>query len=89
MDHKIYQHLRLQDPSKFTQIWIFWFENKPSGNPDPDSCENRQRRSAPVRSEVKFVIQTSDFVDDIPVLKKATCGGKLNKRKMQPKHEDF
>jgi hypothetical protein len=23
----------MQDPPKFTQIWIFWFENKPSGNP--------------------------------------------------------
>jgi hypothetical protein len=21
-------------PPKFTQIWDFWFENKPSGNPD-------------------------------------------------------
>jgi hypothetical protein len=24
----------LQDPPKFTQNWDFWFENKPSGNPD-------------------------------------------------------
>jgi hypothetical protein len=23
MDHKIYHHLPLQDPPKFTQIWIF------------------------------------------------------------------
>jgi hypothetical protein len=23
----------LQDPKKFTQIGIFWSENKPSGNP--------------------------------------------------------
>jgi hypothetical protein len=23
----------VQDPAKFTQIWIFWFENKTSGNP--------------------------------------------------------
>jgi hypothetical protein len=23
----------LQDPPKFTQILIFWFENRPSGNP--------------------------------------------------------
>jgi hypothetical protein len=22
-----------KDPPKFTQMWIFWFENKPSGNP--------------------------------------------------------
>jgi hypothetical protein len=29
----LYQHLPLQDPPKFTQIWDFWFENKPSGNP--------------------------------------------------------
>jgi hypothetical protein len=31
---KIYQHLPLQDPKKFTQFGIFWFENIPSGNPD-------------------------------------------------------
>jgi hypothetical protein len=23
----------VKDPPIFTQIWIFWFENKPSGNP--------------------------------------------------------
>jgi hypothetical protein len=33
MGQKIYQHRPLQDPRKFTQILIFWFENKPSGNP--------------------------------------------------------
>jgi hypothetical protein len=27
----------LQDPPKFTQIWIFWFENIPSGNPETDT----------------------------------------------------
>jgi hypothetical protein len=32
--HKIYQHLPFKGPPKFTQIWAFWFENKPSGNPD-------------------------------------------------------
>jgi ryanodine receptor 2 len=26
----------LKDPPKFTQIWIFWFENMPSGNPEFD-----------------------------------------------------
>jgi hypothetical protein len=31
--NKFCQHLPLQDPPKCTQIWIFWFENKPSGNP--------------------------------------------------------
>jgi hypothetical protein len=31
--HKIYQHFPLQDPPKFTQIGMFWFENKPSGIP--------------------------------------------------------
>jgi hypothetical protein len=30
---KKYQHFPFKDPSKFTQIGIFWFENKPSGNP--------------------------------------------------------
>jgi hypothetical protein len=30
---KICQHLPSQDPPKFTQIGIFSFENKPSGNP--------------------------------------------------------
>jgi hypothetical protein len=29
-----YQHLPFKGPPKFTQIWDFWFENKPSGNPD-------------------------------------------------------
>jgi hypothetical protein len=31
--HKIYKHFPLQDPQKSTQIGIFWFEKKPSGNP--------------------------------------------------------
>jgi hypothetical protein len=31
--HKIYQHLPLQDPSKFTPIGIFGLKNIPSGNP--------------------------------------------------------
>jgi hypothetical protein len=31
--HKIYQHLPFKGPPKFDQIWDFWFENKPSGNP--------------------------------------------------------
>jgi hypothetical protein len=31
--HKIYQHLPLQEPPKFAQIAIYWFENIPSGNP--------------------------------------------------------
>jgi hypothetical protein len=39
--HKIYQHLPLQDPPKFTQIWIFWFENRPSGNPAPQPPNSR------------------------------------------------
>jgi hypothetical protein len=29
----MYQHLQLQDRPKFTQIGIFRFKNKPSGNP--------------------------------------------------------
>jgi hypothetical protein len=33
------QNLPLQDPPKFTQIWI-WFENKPSGNPVEDYVIN-------------------------------------------------
>jgi hypothetical protein len=32
---KIHQHLPLQDPQKFSQIWIFGLK-KPSGNPAPD-----------------------------------------------------
>jgi hypothetical protein len=31
---KIYHHIPIQDPQKFTQNVFFWFENKPSGNPD-------------------------------------------------------
>jgi hypothetical protein len=27
------QNIPLHDPPKFIQIVIFWFENKPSGNP--------------------------------------------------------
>jgi hypothetical protein len=30
---KIYQHLPFKGRPKFAQIWDFWFENKPSGNP--------------------------------------------------------
>jgi hypothetical protein len=30
---KNYQQLSFKGPPKFTQIWDFWFENKPSGNP--------------------------------------------------------
>jgi hypothetical protein len=30
---KIYQHLPFKGPPKLSQIWDFWFENKPSGNP--------------------------------------------------------
>jgi hypothetical protein len=29
----IYQHLPFKGPPKFPQIWNFWYENKPSGNP--------------------------------------------------------
>jgi hypothetical protein len=29
----MHQHLPLLDPPKFTQIWDFWLEKKPSGNP--------------------------------------------------------
>jgi hypothetical protein len=28
-----YQRIPFQGPPKCTQIWDFWFENKPSGNP--------------------------------------------------------
>jgi hypothetical protein len=38
--HKIYQDFSLKVPQKFTQIWDFWFENKPSGNPDPKQLSN-------------------------------------------------
>jgi hypothetical protein len=31
--HKIYQHLLLQGPPKFTQIRIFGLKKMPSGNP--------------------------------------------------------
>jgi hypothetical protein len=33
--HKIYHHIPLQDPTKFTQIWIFGFKlvHLSSGNP--------------------------------------------------------
>jgi hypothetical protein len=30
--HKIQQHLPSKGPPKFTQIWTYWFENKPFGN---------------------------------------------------------
>jgi hypothetical protein len=29
----MYQQLPFKGPPKFPQIGIFWFENKPSGNP--------------------------------------------------------
>jgi hypothetical protein len=31
--HLIYQHILLQDPPKFTRIWIFGLKIKSSGNP--------------------------------------------------------
>jgi hypothetical protein len=31
-----YQHLPFKGPPKFTKIWDFWFENKPSGIPGVD-----------------------------------------------------
>jgi hypothetical protein len=37
MDQVSIKYLPVQDPPKFTQIWIFWFENKPSGNPGLDT----------------------------------------------------
>jgi hypothetical protein len=33
-----YQHFPYQDPPKYIQIGIFRFENKPSGNPDPEAA---------------------------------------------------
>jgi hypothetical protein len=41
--HKIYQHLPFKGPLKFTQIRDFWFENKPSGNPDDASKKLKNR----------------------------------------------
>jgi hypothetical protein len=38
--HIIYPHFQLQDPAKFTQIRIFWFENIPSGNPGSDLSDS-------------------------------------------------
>jgi hypothetical protein len=35
------KHFPFQGPPKFTQIWIFGFENKPSGNPAWKSVEAR------------------------------------------------
>jgi hypothetical protein len=32
--HTINQHLPFKGPTKYTHIWDFWFENKPSGNPE-------------------------------------------------------
>jgi hypothetical protein len=37
---RIYQPLQLQGAPKFTQIWEFWFESKPSGNP---GAEKKQK----------------------------------------------
>jgi hypothetical protein len=38
--HNIYQHFPFQGPPKFTLTFLyfcdFWFQNKPSGNPDYD-----------------------------------------------------
>jgi hypothetical protein len=47
--HKIFQmgiknqHLPFKGPPKFTQIWDFWFEKKPSGNPAVESTLFRDR----------------------------------------------
>jgi hypothetical protein len=32
--HKIYQDFSIARPSKIYPNWDFWFENKPSGNPE-------------------------------------------------------
>jgi hypothetical protein len=39
-DHKMNQHLPLQDRQKFTQIGIFGFENIPSGTPEATTSYN-------------------------------------------------
>jgi hypothetical protein len=43
---KIYQHSPFKGPPKFTQIGIFWFENKPSGNPAQEQCDHIERNLA-------------------------------------------
>jgi hypothetical protein len=37
---KIYQNFPFQDPPKFTQMVIFWFENITSGNPGKERGKN-------------------------------------------------
>jgi hypothetical protein len=49
--HKIDKHLPLQDPPKFTQIGIFWFENVPSGKPSNLPAEAANELAAIVRQE--------------------------------------
>jgi hypothetical protein len=41
----MYQHFHIKGPPKFTQIGIFWFENKPSGNPESDT-HNKPKENA-------------------------------------------
>jgi hypothetical protein len=40
MSIMVIKYLPFKGPSKFTQIWDFWFENKPSGNPEQGSETN-------------------------------------------------
>jgi hypothetical protein len=59
--HKIYQHFPLLDPPKLSQIGIFGFENKPSGNPEPLFAAETRTKNWPGLPDGIFSNQKSKF----------------------------
>jgi hypothetical protein len=53
-EHKTYQQLPLQDPPKCTLIRIFWFEIRPSGN--PDGKQHRKDKIGIAKSDIHTYI---------------------------------
>jgi hypothetical protein len=46
--NEMYKHFPFQGASEFTQIGIFWYENIPSGNPEPHiSVQDKKNRLYP------------------------------------------
>jgi hypothetical protein len=52
--YKIYKHFPIYGPPKFTQIGIFGFENKPSGN--PGVLNGKQKPRVKVEAGNHFVL---------------------------------
>jgi hypothetical protein len=75
--HKIYQHLPFQDPPKFTQIGIFWFENMPSGNPPRNTFCLRKFELGVDAMIALFAIFSPIFGEKMAFFSKITVCGHL------------